>query len=121
MATLNIRNESNKFIKLLNDSYVHKPSGVTEDVTVQLLDVTEDKIFNVYSDESCGAFLGLFKVIFRVNDGVYLNLENIGGNKLKGDQSFGSGIEVSANSEDKLLDWASLNSSTVINVTLSNV
>lgn len=121
MATLNVRNESNKFIKLLNDSYIHKPSDNTEDVTVELLDVTSDKIFNIYSDESCGVFLGVFKVIFRGNDGLYLNLENIDGSKLSGDHNFGSGIEILANSEDKLLDWDLLNSSSVINVTLSNI
>jgi hypothetical protein len=121
MATLNIRNESNKFIKLLNDSYIHKPSGATEDVTVQLVDVSSDKIFNVYSDEDCGVFLGIFKIIFRANDGVYLSLDNINGCKLKGDHKSFPNTEVSFNSEDKLVDWDALNSSSVINVTLSNI
>lgn len=121
MATLNVRNQSNKFIKLNNDSFVHKPSGNTEDVTVEFTNVTSDKIFNVYSEEACTNFLGIFKVIFRINDGVYLNLANINGNKLDADHDFGWNIEIGSNSEGKLLDWSSLNSSTVINVTLSNV
>lgn len=120
MATLNVRNESNKFIKLLNDSYVHKPSGDTEDVTVELLDVSSDKIFNIYSDESCNSFLGLMKILFKVGDGVYINLENIVGNKIEGDFNFGSNVEVLAGSEEILLSWSELNSSTIINVTLSN-
>lgn len=120
MATLNVRNESNRFIKLLNDSYVHKPSGATEDVTVQLTGVTSDKTFNVFSDEACTISLGLFRVLFKTNDGVYLNLGNIAGNKLFGDVNFGLGIEVIESSEGKLIDWADLSSSSVMNITLAN-
>lgn len=120
MATINSRNESNKFIKLENDSFVHKPADATEDITVELTDVTSDKIFNIYSDEACGVFLGTFKVIFRANDGVYLYLSNVGDNKLKGDINFEFNIEVSSESEEKLLDWVNLNPSSIINVTLAN-
>jgi hypothetical protein len=120
MATINVRNESNRFIKLQNESFIHKPADAIEDITVELTDVTSDKIFNVYSDEGCGIFLGTFKVLFRVNDGVYLNLSNFDGNKLKGDVNFDSNIEVYVDSEEKLLDWVMLNASSVINVTLSN-
>lgn len=121
MATLNVRNESNRFIKLQNDAFIHKPSGGTEDITVEITDVTSDKIFDVYSDEACGIFLGTFKLLFKANDGVYLNLSNIVGNKLKGDHDYAWNIEVFSDSEEILLDWDSLNSSTIFNVILSNV
>ena len=120
MATLNVRNESNKFIKLFNDNYTHKPSGVTEDVTVQLTDVSSDRIFNIYSDEACTTFLGIMKVIFRVYDGLYLNLANIVGNKVQGDLNFGRNIEVLAGGEEKLVNWEDLNVSSIINITLAN-
>ncbi len=120
MATINVRNESNRFIKLQNDSFIHNPSSEIEDITVELLNVNEDKIFNVYSDEGCGIFLGTFKILFRVNDGLYLNLSNVAGNKLKGDFDFGPNVEVSAQGEEKLMDWSILNSSSVINVILAN-
>lgn len=120
MATLNVRNESNRFIKLENDSFIHKPADVVEDITVELTNVNEDKVFNVYSDEACGIFVGTFKVLFRANDGVYLNLSNFDGNKLKGDINFDSHIEVSPLGEEKLLDWGVLNSSSIINVVLAN-
>jgi hypothetical protein len=120
MATINSRNESNKFIKLENDTFVHKPADATEDITLELTDVTTDKIFNVYSDEACGIFLGTFKVIFRANDGVYLYLSNVVGNKLKGDINFGWSIEVSPEGEEKLLEWEDLNPSSVINIILAN-
>jgi len=119
MATLNVRNESDRFIKLFNDSFVHKPSGETEDVTVQLLDVSSDKIFNVYAEESCSTFLGIMKVIFRDNDGVYLNLANIPGTKIQADLNFNGNIEVLADSEIKLADWANVIPSSIINITLS--
>lgn len=119
MATLNVRNESDRFIKLFNDSFVHKPSGDTEDVTVQLLDVSSDKIFNIYSEESCSTFLGIMKIIFRNNDGIYLNLANIPGNKILADLNFSSNIEVLADSEVKLADWVDVTTSSVINITLS--
>lgn len=120
MAILNVRNESNRFIKLENDTFIHKPSGDTEDITVEITDVTSDKIFNVYSDEACGIFLGTFKLLFKANDGVYLNLSNIAGNKLKADYDFSWNLEVSSDGEELLLDWDSLNSSTIFNVILSN-
>ena len=120
MATINVRNESNRFIKLQNDSFIHKPADSIEDFTVELTNVSEDKIFNVYSDEACGVFVGAFKVLFKTNDGVYLNLTNVPGNKLKGDINFDSHIEVSALGEEKLLDWGLLNSSSIINVILAN-
>ena len=120
MATLNVRNQSNKFITLLNDSFVHKPASEIEDITVEITDVTSDKIFNIFSDEACSNFLGLFKVIFRANDGVYLVLENIGGLKLDGDFDFASNIEVLPSTDGKLLDWGVLTTSTILNVTLSN-
>jgi len=120
MATINVRNESNRFIKLQNDSFIHKPADAIEDFTVELTNVSEDKIFNVYSDEACGIFVGTFKVLFRVNDGVYLFLANVSGNKLKGDINFDSQIEVSPLGEEKLLDWGALNSSSIINLILAN-
>ena len=119
MATLNVRNESNKFITLLNDSFIHKPASETEDVTVEITDVTSDKIFNIFSDEDCSNFLGLFRVIFRANDGVYLVLENVGDVMLNGDFNFASNIVVFPATEEKLLDWVSLTPSTILNVTLS--
>jgi hypothetical protein len=119
MATLNVRNESNKFITLLNDSFIHKPASETEDVTVEITDVTSDKIFNIFSDEACSNFLGLFRVIFRANDGVYLVLENVGDVMLNGDFNFASNIVVFPATEEKLLDWVSLTPSTILNVTLS--
>lgn len=119
MATLNVRNESNKFITLLNDSFIHKPASETEDVTVEITDVTSDKIFNIFSDEVCSNFLGLFRVIFRANDGVYLVLENVGDVMLNGDFNFASNIVVFPATEEKLLDWVSLTPSTILNVTLS--
>ena len=111
MATLNVRNESNKFITLLNDSFIHKPASETEDVTVEITDVTSDK--------TCSNFLGLFRVIFRANDGVYLVLENVGDVMLNGDFNFASNIVVFPATEEKLLDWVSLTPSTILNVTLS--
>jgi hypothetical protein len=120
MATLNLRNESNKFVKLQDDSFIHKPSGETEDVTVELTGVNSDKIFNAYSDEDCGVFVGTFKVLFRNNDGVYLSITNLSGNKLKGDVDFASNIEIMDGGEEKLLDWSDLNDSKIFNVTLAN-
>lgn len=121
MATLNVRNESNKFIKLDGDSFILKPASEIEDITFELLDVSSDKTFNIYSDEACDNFVGIFKLIFRTNDGVFLNLGNLSGNKLLGDFDFQNNIEVSIENEEKLLDWLVLNSSTIINLTLANV
>ena len=118
MAILNSRNESNKFIKQVGEDFVHKPADSNEDITVNILDVNSDKTFNVFSDEACNNLVGNFKVIFRPNDGVYLNLSEIMGIKLYGDIDFKDSILISNDGEQKLLDWANLNSSTVINTVL---
>lgn len=118
MATINSRNESNKFIKQVGVDFTHKPSGATEDITLEILNVTTDKTFNIYSDEACNNLLGNFKVIFKVNDGVYVSLSNIPTVKLDSDINFKNNVTVTSGVEEKLLDWNLLNSATVINTTL---
>lgn len=121
MATINSRNESNKFIKQLGDSLIHNPSGSTEDVTVQIENVTSNKVFEVFSNENGTNLVGSFSVVFRPNDGVYLSLSNIAGAKIYGDVDFKNGVEVIVNGEEKLLDWTNLKSDTVINTILKVV
>lgn len=118
MATINSRNESNKFIKQVGMDFTHKPSGATEDITLEILNVTTDKTFNIYSDEACNNLLGNFKVSFKTNDGVYVSLSNIPTVKLEGDINFANNVIVTAGTEEKLLDWNLLNSATVINTIL---
>lgn len=121
MATINSRNESNKFIKQVGENFVHKPSGATEDITLEILNVTTNKTFNIYSDEACANLLGNFAVIFKPNDGVYISLSNIPTVKLEGDINHSNNLTVTSGVEEKLLDWGFLNSSTVINTTLKLV
>jgi hypothetical protein len=121
MATINVRNESNEFIKLDGDSYVHKPSDSIEDLTNEFLNISSDLTFNVYSDEECVNFIDNFKIIFRIEDGVYLNLGNFTSKVLEGDLDYKSNIELVPNEEQKLLDWNLLSSSSVINLRFSNV
>lgn len=118
MATINSRNESNKFVKQLGDGFVHKPSGATEDITVQIEDISSNKVFEVFSNENGTNLVGSYSVVFKQNDGVYLNLSNVVGCKLYGDIDFANSIEISVNGEEKLLDWSELNLNTVINVVL---
>lgn len=118
MATIFSRNESDKFIKQVGEDFIHNPSGETEDITLEILNVSADKSFNVFSDVACSNLVGDFKVIFRPNDGVYLNLGNITGVELYGDIDYANHIVVSLNGEEKLLDWSELNSDTVINTIL---
>ena len=118
MATINSRNESTNFIKQLGDSYVHKPSGSTEDITIQIEDVSSNKIFEVFANENGTNLVGSFSVVFKTNDGVYLNLSNISGVKLHGDVDFKNSVEIITNGEEKLIDWADLKSDTIINTIL---
>ena len=121
MATLNSRNESNKFVKQVGSTFVQKPADQIEDITIQILDVTSDNTFNIYSDEACTTLIGNFKVMFKQNDGVYLYLSNVSDLKLHGDINFVDSIVLTTVGEQKLLDWVNLNSSTIINVGLGLV
>ena len=118
MATINSRNESNKFVKLVGSTVVQKPADQIEDITIEILDVISDKTFNVYSDEACSILEGNFKVMFKQNDGVYLYLSNISGLKLYGDINFKDSIVLTSVGEQKLLDWVNLSASTIINIGL---
>lgn len=121
MATINSRNESNKYVKQVGSEFIHRPSGATEDVTVEILDVLSDKVFKIFSDENCNLLVGEFKVSFRVNDGIYVNLSNIAGLKVSADVNFKNEVIVNSSSEEKILEWNLLNSSTVINTVLKLV
>lgn len=118
MATINSRNESNKFVKQVGSEFIHRPSGATEDITVEILNALSDQVFKIFSDENCNSLIGEFKVIFRANDGIYVNLSNISGLKVSSDVNFKNEVIVNPSSEEKILEWNLLNSSSIINTVL---
>lgn len=118
MATINSRNESNKFIKQVGSDFIHKPSDELEDKTNDILNINSDVTFNVYSDLNCLNLVGNFQLLFRANDGVYVKLSNISDCELYADFDYENDILLVGQSEEKLIDWANLNSSTVINTVL---
>jgi hypothetical protein len=121
MATINSRNESQKYIKKVGDTFIHKPSDLNEDITLEILDVNTDLVFEVFQDEEGTNLLGNFSILFKQEDGVYLNLSGIQDVKVLGDVNYKNNLEVVEESEEKLLDWSDLNSSTVINTILKSL
>ena len=121
MATINSRNESNKFIKQIGSDFVHKPADEIEDITQELLEVVSDLQFQIFSDENCESFEGEFKVIFKNNDGIYVSLSDIQGVELLADFDYQNNIKVLALNENKLIEWSELEDDSVINLVLKSI
>jgi hypothetical protein len=135
MATVNLRNNTNFFIKVdgidgivntpeLSDSTMIAPNNTTEDKTIEWTS-TENKQIHFYTNETGdGGSVCDASLIFNSGDGVYVN---------RGTQTSGETIKLDADVSDtairviletngpdeKLLDWGSLNDSTVINISFN--
>lgn len=118
MAKINLRNESDLFIRQNGGLIVMKPSTEIESVTHEFFDVVNNTIFNVYNNENCDTLLGSFTLSFNTNDGVYISLDNIPSVILEGDINYTGNIQVEPTQQGKLVDWNLWENTSVINLSL---
>jgi hypothetical protein len=135
MATINLRNNTDFFVKVdgisgivntpeLADETMIAPNGTIEDKTIQWSSVENKQIHFYTNERGDGGSICDSSLIFNVNDGVYVN---------RGVQTSGNTIKLNADVTDtfnrveletegpdqKLLDWELLNDSTVINISFN--
>ena len=135
MATINLRNNTDFFVKVDNISGIVNtpplaldvmiaPNSTTEDKTIQW-ESSENKQIHFYTNEmGDGGSICDASLIFKSDDGVYVN---------RGVQTSGNTIKLDADvsmtsnrvtletdgPDEKLLDWSLFNDSTVINLSFN--
>jgi hypothetical protein len=135
MATINLRNNTDFFVKVdgisgikntpeLADETIIAPNSTIEDKTIQWVSVENKQIHFYTNERGDGGSICDSSLVFNVNDGVYVN---------RGVQTSGNTIKLNADVTDtfkrveletegpneKLLNWELLNDSTVINLSFN--
>lgn len=135
MATINLRNNTDFFVKVDNvsgivntpelaDNTMIAPNSTIEDKTIQW-NGTDNRQIHFYTNErGDGGSVCDASIMFNVGNGVYVNRgTQTSGNTIKLDADVSdSNIRVLLETEgpdEKLLDWGSLNDSTIINLSFN--
>jgi hypothetical protein len=135
MATINLRNNTDFFVKIdgisgivntpeLADETMIAPNSTIEDKTIQWSSVENKQIHFYTNERGDGGSICDSSLMFNVNDGVYVNRGvQTSGNTIKLDADiFETALRVSLETDgpdEKLLDWELLNDSTVINISFN--
>jgi hypothetical protein len=124
MATVNLRNNTDLFVRIDGIDGMIAPNSVIEDKTIQFVS-SENKQIHFYLNETGdGGSVCDSSLMFNSGDGVYVNrgVQTSGGTiKLDADISDTPlrVLQETSGPDEKLLDWGSLNDSTVINLSFN--
>ena len=121
MAIVNLRNNTDLFIKVDGFSDVIVPNTPLDDRTFQW-DSSDNKSINFFSTETCdGGVVSTSSITFVTEDGIYVNKGVNPNVKLDADITGISArvIQESDGTNEKLLEWTEVNSSTVVNLSFN--
>lgn len=125
-VTVNLRNNTDFFVKVTGIEEVISPNTPLEDKTIQWVS-QENKQISFFTTQDCsGAPTIVGSISFVTNDGIFVDRGNITGAqsiKLMADIT-GTPISISQlenNGATKLLEWSQIDQDTVVNLSFDKI